>query len=210
MGTVKLFHDTEFAGSILQSPLAHRTALHPLAVMLLVAVWLATVGHWPLWQTLLLRTETGATGPLFATAVATQLALSALIWLAVFCWRWTFKPAITLLLIWAAFGTCVMWAQSASGEAVAVTPQGLWQFLASPAHWHKVFTLTCLGSLVVVAIVPALLIWRGRIRRVATIYQIAMTLVVLVSAFVLLAWLSGQFSHTVPTPLSPFSVLRVA
>lgn len=204
MANVKLFHDTEFASSMLQSPLAHRTALHPFALMLLVALWIATVGHWPLWQTLLLRTEAGATGPLFVAAAATQLTLSALLWLAPFCWRWTFKPAITLLLLWAALGTCAMWAQSASGEAVAVTPQGLWRLLTSPANWHKLFTLHCLASLVVVTIVPALLVWRGRVRRVAMGHQLAMNTVVLIATFVLLTWLSGQFSHIMPTPLLHF------
>ena len=201
MASVKLFRDTEFAGSVFQSPLANRMALHPLALMLLVALWLATIGHWPLWQTLLLRAEPGATGPLFAASVLTQLALAALIWLAVSCWRWTFKPALTLLLIWAALGCSAMWAQSAAGEAVAMAPADLWRFVSNPAQWHKLASWPSLLSLTIVAIIPSILIWRGRLRRVPPGYQLLQNALVLIASVAIFMWLSGRMSHTTPSPL---------
>ena len=202
MASVKLFRDTEFAGSIFQSPLKNRTALHPLALMLLVAFWLATVGHWPLWQALLLRAEPGATGPLLAVAVVTQLALLALIWLSVSCWRWTFKPALTLLLLWAALGCSAMWAQSAAGEAVALTSADLWRFLRNPAQWHKLASWPSLLSLAVVAIIPSVLIWQGRVRRVPLGYQLLLNALLLIASLAILVWLSGRLSHTLPSPLA--------
>ena len=201
MASVKLFRDTEFAGSVFQSPLANRMALHPFALMLLVAGWLATVGHWPLWQTLLLRTEPGDTGPLLAASVLTQLALAALIWLAFTCWRWTFKPALTLILLWAALGCSAMWAQSAAGEAVAMTAADLWRFVSNPAQWHKLASWPSLLSLTLVAIIPSILIWRGRLRRVPLGYQLLQNALVLIASIAVFMWLSGRLSHTTPSPL---------
>ena len=160
MASVKLFHVTEFAESLFQSPLAHRTALHPLVMLLLVALWLATAGHWPLWQTLLMHTEAGAVRPAMALAVFAHLFLGALIWLALTCWRWTFKPAITLLLVWAALGSCAMWLLRAAGEAMSVSPVGLMQFLLKSENWSRLLSLPCLLTLVAVFLIPALLIWR--------------------------------------------------
>lgn len=209
MASVKLFRDTEFAGSVFQSPLANRTALHPLALMLLVALWLATVGHWPLWHTLLFRAEPGATGPLLAGATVTQLAVAALMWMSVSGWRWTFKTALTLLLLWAALGCSAMWAQSAAGEVVAMTAADLWRFLSNPAQWHKLASWPSLLSLMVVAVIPSILIWRGRLRRVPLGYQLLQNALVLIASLVIFVGLSGRFSHVMPSPLiltSGFSV----
>ena len=207
MASVKLFRVTEFAESLFQSPQAHRSAAHPLVVMLLVALWLATAGHWPLWHTLLLGTEPGTTRPLLATAVLTQLTLGSLFWLALSCWRWTFKPAMTMLLIWAALGSCAMWLQIASGQAVAVTPAALGQFLANPAHWSRLFNWQCGLTILVVALLPATLFWKVRIRRIPLPQSLVTNAVVLVVAYGLLAWLDGQFSHVMPSPMDPLSVL---
>ncbi len=206
MASVKLFHVTEFAESLFQSPLAHRTALHPLVLLLLVALWLATAGHWPLWQTLLMHTEAGAVRPAMALAVFAHLFLGALIWLALTCWRWTFKPAITLLLVWAALGSCAMWLQSITGQAVAVTPSALGKFLANPAHWSRLFNWQCGAILLVVAVLPAILIWKVRIRRIALSHSLLMNAIVLVATYALLTWLEGQFSHVMPSPMDPLAV----
>lgn len=207
MASVKLFRVTEFAESLFQSPQAHRSALHPLALMLLVALWLATVGHWPLWQTLLLRAEPGAVRPVMALAVASNLILGALIWLALLCWRRTSKLAATLLLVWAALGSCAMWLQSSTGQAVAVTPAALGKFLANPAHWARLLNWQCAATLLVVAVLPAMAVWRSRIRRISLSHNLLLNVAVLLAAYVLLTWLDGQFSHVTPSPMDPLAVV---
>ena len=208
MASVKLFHVTEFAESMFQSPQAHRSALHPLVLMLLVAVWLAMVGHWPLWQTLLLRTEPGAIRPAMALAVAAHLFLAALIWLALLCWRRTFKLAATLLLVWAALGSCAMWLQSSTGQAVAVTPMALGKFLANPAQWARLLNWQCGVTLLVVAILPAIAVWRSRIRRIALSHNLILNAAMLLASYVVLSWLDGQFSHIMPSPMDPLAVFN--
>lgn len=201
MANVKLFRVTEFAESVFQSPLSHRTALHPFWVMLLVALWVATVGHWPLWQTLLIQAKTGAASPALLAGVAASLAAVALGLLALTAWRWTFKWGIVLLLSWTALGACAMLLQQADGQALAVSPLGLLQFFIAPGNLARLGTLPCLLTLLVAAVLPAILILRGRIRRIPVGASLVMNTLVLIAVYLLLTRVGGIFSHSIPSVL---------
>ena len=203
MADVKLFRVTEFAESLLQSPQSHRSAIHPLWVVLMVAAWIATIGHWPLWQTMVLRAEPGAVRPLLTLLLASQLALGALFWLALAGWRWLFKTAATALLIWTALGCCAMSVQMASGDAVAISPGELLQFVSQPVNWGRILNWQCLLNILVIAVLPAALIWRGRIRRIPATSRVFMNVGLLVASYVLLRWSLGQAGHALPSPLDP-------
>ena len=212
MADVKLFHVTEFAESMLQSPQSHRSAIHPLWVALLVALWIATVGHWPLWQTMVLQTEPGNIRPVPTLLLAVQIALGALFWLALTGWRRLFKTAITLLLVWTALGCCAMGLQLASGEAVAVLPSTLLRFVSQPVNWGRMLNGQCLLNVLLIAVVPATLIWRSRIRRIPVTSRIMMNAGLLLASYVLLRWSLGQAGHALPSPLDPmgaFHLLRL-
>lgn len=207
MANVKLFRVTEFAESVFQSPLSHRTSPHPLWVMLGVALWIATAGHWPLWQTLL-QAGPGAASPAMMAALGAQLALGALLWLALFGWGWSLKWAITLLLLWAALGSCAMWLQHVAGEAVAMSPGDLLAFYLKSENWSRLQAWPCVATLLGVAVLPAALIWRGRIRRIPFVQRLLLIILLLVAALALLAFLDGRFSHNLPSPLDPMAILR--
>ena len=212
MADVKLFHVTEFAQSMLQSPQSHRSAIHPLWVALLVALWIATVGHWPLWQTMVLQTEPGSIRPALTLLLAAQIGLGALFWLALTGWRWLFKTAITGLLIWTALGCCAMGLQLASGDAVAVSPSTLLRFVSQPVNWGRMLNGQCLLNVLLIAVVPATLIWRSRIRRIPVTSRIVMNAGLLLASYVLLRWSLGQAGHALPSPLDPmgaFHLLRL-
>ena len=212
MADVKLFHVTEFAQSMLQSPQSHRSAIHPLWVTLLVALWIATVGHWPLWQTMLLQTDPGSIRPALTLLLAAQIGLGALFWLALTGWRWLFKTAITGLLIWTALGCCAMGLQLASGDAVAVSPSTLLRFVSQPVNWGRMLNGQCLLNVLLIAVVPATLIWRSRIRRIPVTSRIVMNAGLLLASYVLLRWSLGQAGHALPSPLDPmgaFHLLRL-
>lgn len=212
MADVKLFHVTEFAQSMLQSPQSHRSAIHPLWVTLLVALWIATVGHWPLWQTMVFQTEPGSIRPALTLLLAAQIGLGALVWLALTGWRWLFKTAITGLLIWTALGCCAMGLQLASGDAVAVSPSTLLRFVSQPVNWGRMLNGQCLLNVLLIAVVPATLIWRSRIRRIPVTSRIVMNAGLLLASYVLLRWSLGQAGHALPSPLDPmgaFHLLRL-
>lgn len=212
MADVKLFHVTEFAQSMLQSPQSHRSAIHPLWVTLLVALWIATVGHWPLWQTMVLQTEPGSIRPALTLLLAAQIGLGALFWLALTGWRWLFKTAITGLLIWTALGCCAMGLQLASGDAVAVSPSTMLRFVSQPVNWGRMLNGQCLLNVLLIAVVPGTLIWRSRIRRIPVTSRIVMNAGLLLASYVLLRWSLGQAGHALPSPLDPmgaFHLLRL-
>lgn len=209
MADVKLFHVTEFAESMLQSPQSHRSAIHPFWVTLLVALWIATVGHWPLWQTIVFQTEPGSIRPSLTFLLAAQIGLGALFWLALTGWRWLFKTAITGLLIWTALGCCAMGLQLASGEAVAMSPSALLKFVSQPVNWGRLLNLPCLLTILAIAVVPATLIWRGHVRRVSATSRILMNAGLLVASYVLLRWSLGLAGHSLPSPLDPMGAFHL-
>ena len=209
MTDIKLFRVTEFAESLLQSPLLQRSAIHPLWVTVLVALWMATAGHWPLWQTILLQTDPGAVRPALTASLAAQIWLAALFWLALTGWRWLFRPAVTLLLVWVALGCCAMGLQLAGGEAVAISPSNLLTFLSQPVNWGRMLNGQCLLNILVVAVAPALLLWRGRIRRIAAKSRILMNAGLLLASYVLLRWSLGPAGHALPSPPDPMGTFRL-
>jgi glucan phosphoethanolaminetransferase (alkaline phosphatase superfamily) len=209
MASVKLFHVTEFAESVFASPLAHRTSLHPLGLLLLAALWLATAGHWPLWQTLIGQTQAGAASPAILLALGFELLLFCCFWLALVAWPGVFRWGITVLLFWAALGCCLMWLQRESGEAVAVSASMLRQFLLQKESWGRLLNWPCAITLLLVAALPALLLWRKRIRRIPFMQRLLIIAIILIAVYACLAGVSGIFSHSLPSVLDPRMVLRL-
>lgn len=79
---------------------------HPAFIVLPIALWLASVCNWPLWRALADTSAAGATphGWLFFLAFGLIIAAGSAALLTLFAWRWTLKPAATLLVLFAAFG----------------------------------------------------------------------------------------------------------
>ena len=72
----------------------------------LACLWLATIGNVPLWQTLFHLPEVqGWQGLGLAVVMALVIGSLSASLLALCNWRWTLKPAISLMLLFAAFAT---------------------------------------------------------------------------------------------------------
>lgn len=177
--SLKLFRVTEFAESVFFTPESQRHAVHPAAVVLLTGLWLASVGNlalWQsLWQTLLLALPFGMDAlPGQTSSVVTLTALPVLLLAVVLvpvtlvCWRWTLKPGITLLLFAAALGTCVLWQQQQAGAAAGVTPALLAKLVLGPdRNLGRFFNWECALTVLLVAVLPALLLRRVAVRRIS-------------------------------------------
>ena len=77
-----------------------RSTPGPLPLALACAVWIAGPGNWPLWKALHALPELrGAAGLLFGLAFAALIAAGLTALLSLLAWRWTFRPAIALLLV---------------------------------------------------------------------------------------------------------------
>ena len=204
MSDVKLFRVTEFAQSTFPSPLAHRQSIHPLWVMLIVAAWLATAGHWPLWQ-LFVQGESKASIGLMG-AFAMQWAAASLVLMALACWRWTFKPALVLLLFWVALGACQMVRLADAGQALAVSPAGLLAVLITPESWRWLLNWKCLVTLVQVAAIPAVMLALWHVRRIPFKQNLIINAILLVAAYALLVSTRAYIGHTMPSVLDLLAV----
>ncbi len=204
MSDVKLFRVTEFAQSTFPSPLAHRKSIHPLWVMLIVAAWVATAGHWPLWQ-LFVQGESQVSVGLMA-AFAVQWAAASLVLMALACWRWTFKPVLVLLLVWVAMGACQMVHLADAGQAIAVSPAGLLAVVLHHDSWRLLLNWKCLVTLVQVAAIPAVVLALWQVRRIPLKQNLILNAILLIASYALLVSTRAYIGHTMPSVLDLLSV----
>ncbi|MBU4422248.1 MAG: phosphoethanolamine--lipid A transferase [Gammaproteobacteria bacterium] len=92
--------------------------IHPAWVVVLASVWLATACNVPLWREVAALPGQGTLrGWGFALAFAAIVAAGNAALLSVLAWRWTLKPAITVMLLMAAFGAYFMLAYGIAIDA---------------------------------------------------------------------------------------------
>lgn len=76
------------------------SARHPAWVVALCSLWLASAGNLALWHSLqTLHLLDGARGWVFGASFGLMLAAATALLLGLLAWRWTLKPAITVLLL---------------------------------------------------------------------------------------------------------------
>ena len=86
--------------------------------ILLVSVWLASVGNLPLWHAVWPLPElAGGRGVLFAAALFVGIVAAQVVLLSLLAWRWLLKPALLLFLLIAAGSSYFMWQYSAVIDA---------------------------------------------------------------------------------------------
>jgi len=142
------------------TPTATPRGLRPLTVMVLAALWIATIGNLALWRALAALPELGnARGLLFALAFAlmigaVQVALSAL-----FAWRWTLKPALALMLLSAAAGAYFMLSYGVVIERTMMVNV----LLTDTREARELLSWRMAGALAVLGLLPVALLWRARI-----------------------------------------------
>ena len=192
--SLKLFRVTEFAESVFFKPESQRNAVHPATVALLASLWLASVGNlalWQsLWQTLVLALPAGMDALPGQSSTVSLIALPVvmlavmLVPVTLVCWRWTLKLGITLLLFASALGTCILWQQQATGAASGVTTALLSQLVLGPdRNLGRFFNWQCALTVLLVAVLPALLLWRTRVRRMPFTRHILMNAILIIATY---------------------------
>jgi Phosphoethanolamine transferase EptA/EptB len=150
---VKLFRATEFADSQGYHPGEQRRALHPAWMVAFCAFWMAVPGNWVLWRSLSLVPQVDATDAMgLALRLATLLGLACAVLLLAGCWRRTAR-------LWATLGLTAN-----ALVSLAVAGQGqlrIWQ------------TVLCV---LLLAVLPAAVVWRVRWKRLSLIGQVRMVL----------------------------------
>jgi len=146
----------------LDRPIRPARATTTLVVM--ASVWLAVIGNLALWRNLMqLPDLSGLRGAMFMVAFAFMIACVVSALLALCAWRYTLKPAITLLLLLAGFATHYMLMYG----IVVDTPM-LVNVLQTDAReasdqlsWQLLLTVSCISGL------PIVWLWRQPVTRIS-------------------------------------------
>ena len=130
----------------------------PVLLLLAVSLWLAALGNLPLWRELqdlgLLQGWAGAGfGLAFGLIVAAALVLLG----ALLAWRWTLKPALTLLLLAAAAGAHFMLAY----RVVIDTPMITNVLQTDPREAGDLLNLRFVLTMALLGLLPAVAVWRA-------------------------------------------------
>ncbi|WP_423837571.1 phosphoethanolamine transferase [Variovorax terrae] len=182
--SLKLFRSTEFSSSSLFSIPEQREAMHPAWLILLASLWIATACNVPLWRELLRLPELDnlrglAFGAGFAVAIAA--AVGAL--LTLLAWRWTLKPAIALFVLAAAFGAYFMMAYG----VVIDTPMVTNVLQTNPRETLDLLNLRLLLTVLVLALLPLLWLWRTPVKRVPWLRRLFQNALLFIASCALLA-----------------------
>ena len=168
--------------AVAHSPQASR-AIHPAWVVVLASAWLATACNVPLWREVAALPGQGTLrGWGFALAFAVIVAAGNAALLSVLAWRWTLKPAITVMLLLAAFGAYFMLAYGIAIDASMLV--NVMQTDVKEAgdllNWRMLATVLALTA------PPLLWLYRRPVRRMHAFRHMAHNGMLLVGAIVVI------------------------
>ena len=157
-----------------------------MTLAVLAGLWIAALPNWPLWQALLALPEvTSARGALFVIGFCVMIAALLTLLMAPFAWRYTIKPVISLLLLAAAFGAYFMSAYS----IVIDTPMITNVLQTDPREVRDLLNARLLVSVLLLAGLPLLLLWRAPVQRTPWWPQLGRNLSMMIASVLLLGGL---------------------
>ncbi len=127
------------------------------SLVILSSIWLASLGNLALWQSFFAVPEiSGWRGLLFGLAFGIVIASLIAALLAIFAWRFTLKPAITVLLLLAAFASyyMLMYGVVVNSSMVQNVFQTDYREARDQLSWQLATTV------VVLAVSPSFWIWK--------------------------------------------------
>jgi lipid A ethanolaminephosphotransferase len=156
-------------------------AWNPASLALLTSLWLAIVGNWPLWRTLLaLPEQAGPRGLLFAAGFAAMVAAFTFALLALAAWRRSIKPVAAFFLLSAA--AC---AHFMGSYGVVIDPTMMTNVVQTNlTETRDLLSLRLLASLLLIAGLPLLWLARLPVQRLGWRAQAGRNLLGMVAALV--------------------------
>lgn len=132
----------------------------PATVIVLAALWVASIANLALWRALADLPElANGRGLAFGIGFGFMIAAAHVALLSLLAWRWTLKPALTLVLLSAAAGAYFM-----LSYGVVIDRSMMVNVLLTDAREaRELFSLRMLGSLLVLGVLPVALLWRTRV-----------------------------------------------
>ena len=137
--------------------------------VIVASVWLAVFGNLALWRHLMhLPDLTGWHSWVFGVAFALIIASVVAALLSLLAWRYTLKPAISLLLLVAAFATHYMWAYG----IVVDTPMVINVFQTDTREARDQLSWQLLVTVLALAVAPMWWLWRQPIQNLPWMRQL--------------------------------------
>ncbi|MEY4318694.1 MAG: hypothetical protein RI902_2502 [Pseudomonadota bacterium] len=129
-------------------------------VTLLASLWMAFVGNAVLWRSLnTLPDISGWHGVGFGLAFGCMITGVLCTLMAMFAWRWLFKPIVSLLLLLTAFATYYMWMYG----IVMDTPMVINVFQTDAREASDQLSWQLLVTVLLMAVLPIVALWRQHV-----------------------------------------------
>ncbi len=156
---------------------------NPLTLALWAGLWIAVLPNWPLWQAMAALPEIGTPrGVLFCVAFGAMIASLTTALLAVVAWRWSIKPAITLVVLAAAFGAHFMGSYGVVIDATMMTNV----MQTDPREVRDLLNLRLATTVGILGLLPLALLWRSPVQRLRLGAQLGRNLLGAVAALLVL------------------------
>ncbi len=161
---------------------AQRRSTHPATLIILSALWMATVGNLALWRALdRLPEMQGVPAILFGLGFAVAIGGLLCALMAPFIWRTTLKPVLTVLLVATAFAAHFMLVYG-----VVIDPTMMVNVFQTDAReTADLLTLRMVITIALLTVPPLFFVWRRPQRRLPVLRQIGTLAALLVGGLAL-------------------------
>jgi lipid A ethanolaminephosphotransferase len=179
--------------------------MRPLWVVVLASFWIATVCNVALWRALA-RLPGLSTSQVITISVALALviALATAGLLSLLAWRWTLKPVIMLFCVSAAFGAYFMMTYG-----IVIDQTMLVNTLQTDVREARdLLNWRLLATVLVLAGVPSVLLWRQHIRIQSTTRQVLSNVAALLASCVLLVLVVMLFFQSIASVMRNYPQVR--
>jgi lipid A ethanolaminephosphotransferase len=195
--SLKLFRNTGFSSLPLSKAPTGKHGVRPFWLLVLTSVWVASACNLALWRELgRMPALDNTRGLVFAVAFGVMIAAATCALLALLAWRWTLKPAIAVVLLSAALGSYFMLAYG-----VVIDPTMMVNVVQTdPRETRDLLNWRLAASVVVLALVPLVWLWRRPVAFHGPIRQLAVNAILLIASLLVLtgtlALIFKDFSST--------------
>ena len=187
------------------SPRARRRSLGTGSAIVLVVLWIASIGNLPLWRALAALPELGdARGLAFGVAFGVGIAAFQIALLSLLAWRWTLKPVLTVFLLSAAAGAYFMLTYGVVIDRSMMVNV----LLTDTREATELFSLRMLVILLLLGVLPVALLWRTPLRWAGPLRQLGRNAMLLVAGLAVLALAVGIFFQDLSATMRNHTQLR--
>lgn len=182
-----------------------RLRLGPSIVLLLTALWLASIGNLALWRAMAQLPELAdGRGLAFRLAFGGIIAALHVLLFSLIAWRGLLKPVLTVFLLAAAVGGYFMLSYGVAIDRTMMVNV----LLTDTREARELINLRMVGMLLALGALPVALLWSVRVAWPTALRQLRANAVLFVAALVLGVGAAGVFFQDLSTTMRNHTQLR--